>query len=624
MSIHTIYSFFVCTHIAESKILALILATLLVLSMVSAFAASTATETGTGSLTVQSSSGTVSVAGRTFRAYKILGIASASNDYSNIAYTVPAYMVPFFTNNTASGLDLDLTGVSTTGPSAKLDNRVADKLSTMQDDDANITAFAEKARAWCADNNIPYYEATGGENATNVQFTNLPLGYYIVDDVSDPSTVTEGNHISAVILDTTTPSVTITVKATTTTSDKSITGFNTGETGETNVQDRQLYVKDEGENQWKVADVSFGDILHYQVDSIVPDVRGYSNYKFVMRDTLGKGLKLDKSTIKVTIGEDVYTAASGDLTVTTDPETPTGAATTSLTIVLKDALAKFSKTGVNKGDGIAITYDVELTTDALVGNIPNENEVYIDYSNNPKNEGEGDTFGPNEPHGTTPQKKTKTFVTEIKIIKVDENGNPLAGAGFTMTGTRAHKVAIYEDEFVIANDGTGTHWLLADGTYTTTNPQTPNIDTSKYDPDHINDKYKLQRKTTFETKVEGTDTIYKVTPASGVITFSGLSEGTYHFEETTVPTGYNGIDPFDVVITFAYDPQTQTGDFSSSSANVTKNSDGTFQIQIQNNKGTELPSTGGMGTTILYVGGSILVILAAVLLITKRRMGSED
>jgi LPXTG-motif cell wall-anchored protein len=47
-------------------------------------------------------------------------------------------------------------------------------------------------------------------------------------------------------------------------------------------------------------------------------------------------------------------------------------------------------------------------------------------------------------------------------------------------------------------------------------------------------------------------------------------------------------------------------------------------VKVENNKGTELPSTGGMGTTLLYVGGSILVILAAVLLITKRRMNADE
>ena len=51
----------------------------------------------------------------------------------------------------------------------------------------------------------------------------------------------------------------------------------------------------------------------------------------------------------------------------------------------------------------------------------------------------------------------------------------------------------------------------------------------------------------------------------------------------------------------------------------------TGSITITNsNDGTELPSTGGMGTTILYIGGSILVLAAAILLITKRRMSAED
>ena len=51
---------------------------------------------------------------------------------------------------------------------------------------------------------------------------------------------------------------------------------------------------------------------------------------------------------------------------------------------------------------------------------------------------------------------------------------------------------------------------------------------------------------------------------------------------------------------------------------------GVFEIRIQNQKGTTLPSTGGIGTTIFYIGGSILVLAAAILLITKRRMSAND
>ena len=57
---------------------------------------------------------------------------------------------------------------------------------------------------------------------------------------------------------------------------------------------------------------------------------------------------------------------------------------------------------------------------------------------------------------------------------------------------------------------------------------------------------------------------------------------------------------------------------------IQKNADNVWEIKVQNNTGSTLPTTGGMGTTILYIGGSILVLAAAILLITKRRMNAED
>ncbi len=111
-----------------------------------------------------------------------------------------------------------------------------------------------------------------------------------------------------------------------------------------------------------------------------------------------------------------------------------------------------------------------------------------------------------------------------------------------------------------------------------------------------------------------------------MVSFSGLSEGTYHIEETVVPDGYNGLDPFDVHVSFSYDPTANSnagvGTFTISAADETTgwvaDGDNTFSIRIQNNKGVELPSTGGPGTTILYVIGSILVIGAGILLVARR------
>ena len=81
----------------------------------------------------------------------------------------------------------------------------------------------------------------------------------------------------------------------------------------------------------------------------------------------------------------------------------------------------------------------------------------------------------------------------------------------------------------------------------------------------------------------------------------GLAPGTYYLEETTVPNGYNKLA--------ARVPFT-----------VTKDATAAVEIEVKNESGAELPSTGGIGTTMFYVVGSVLVIGAAVLLISKRRM----
>ena len=81
----------------------------------------------------------------------------------------------------------------------------------------------------------------------------------------------------------------------------------------------------------------------------------------------------------------------------------------------------------------------------------------------------------------------------------------------------------------------------------------------------------------------------------------GLAPGTYYLEETTVPAGYNKLSAR-VAVT------------------VSKDATAAAEITVENNAGSELPSTGGIGTTLFYVVGSVLVIGAAVVLISKRRM----
>ena len=108
-------------------------------------------------------------------------------------------------------------------------------------------------------------------------------------------------------------------------------------------------------------------------------------------------------------------------------------------------------------------------------------------------------------------------------------------------------------------------------------------------------------------------------------TFSGLDDGDYKLSETTVPDGYNKASDVEFTVTAKHDEDSDAPKLTelkgTGSLEFTSNTtDGSLTTNVVNKKGSVLPSTGGMGTTILYVIGSILVLVAAILLITKKRM----
>ena len=110
---------------------------------------------------------------------------------------------------------------------------------------------------------------------------------------------------------------------------------------------------------------------------------------------------------------------------------------------------------------------------------------------------------------------------------------------------------------------------------------------------------------------DDTNTVTEITTDStGKFTIKGLDSDTYYLTETAAPAGYNKLaDPITIVIG-------ENGVVNG----TTDAPQGVEEVKVLNQSGTELPSTGGMGTTIFYVLGSILVIGAVVLLVTKKRM----
>lgn len=216
------------------------------------------------------------------------------------------------------------------------------------------------------------------------------------------------------------------------------------------------------------------------------------------------------------------------------------------------------------GSVITVEYNSLLNENAVIGAEGNKNTMNMEYSNNPNAE-QGGTPGDT---GKTPDDTAIVFTYQTVINKVDENNAPLTGAEFTLEKKLAN--GRWETISVVKND-------------------------------------------------EGT-----------IFTFAGLDDGDYRLKETKTPDGYNSIDPIEFTITAEHEVLSDVPALTSLNGNATSGeitlvsnlANGSLTSNIVNQSGSTLPSTGGIGTTIFYIVGAVLVLGAVVLLITKKRVGT--
>lgn len=111
---------------------------------------------------------------------------------------------------------------------------------------------------------------------------------------------------------------------------------------------------------------------------------------------------------------------------------------------------------------------------------------------------------------------------------------------------------------------------------------------------------------------------YTTTIDAGTPIFTGFAPGKYYFEETLAPTGYN------ILTARASAEITNVDNMANFSTTTTENDTYTSNgLQVKNQTGIEMPTTGGIGTTIFYVLGAVLLLGAGILLVTKKRMSKE-
>lgn len=553
---------------------------LLAMVMVFALAATAYAEVETGSITIKSNE-TVSVAGKTFNAYKILDVKSYTSN--SVVYTVPDALKAFYTNR--YGL---------TGNEGDFDAQVVAKIAEEND----LFVFAADALAAAKTAGVTPGAATAGESDSSVTISELPLGYYVVEDTATT------RPVSALILDTTNPNVELSIKADKPTIDKKIDGDKDTDDSTTGLVENN--------------NAAVGDKVPYVLTTKVPDMTGYEKYYFVVNDTLTKGLTFNNDVV-ITIGEKTLTKDSDYTVVATKNED--GA--TSVEIVFKNFIQyKNIEAGANT---ITITYSATVNQKAVIGVEGNPNKVTLTYSNNPNVSDDGDPENSDKPTSTspvgkTPEEITRTYVTAVELIKVDPQGTRLTGAEFKIEGTKLNTVLVRTD--VYTEGSAGTYWKLKDGSYTTDDPSAEGMDQTKYES--TTTKYIKTIETRAINKAENVSYTAQV-GTDGVLRFEGLSAGQYTISEIKAPAGYNLLkESINISITWNAPAENSTEcSWTVTGPTGTTINDGIVKITIENQSGTELPSTGGMGTNVFYVLGGVLVLAAVVLLVTRKRMSSR-
>ena len=349
------------------------------------------------------------------------------------------------------------------------------------------------------------------------------------------------------------------------------------------------------DNGWgESADHAINETFQFKLKATLPvndNYDSYTSYMVKFNDTMSRGVTFESiDSVKITCGGGTYTIDKG-----TDKNNEPGKyfaegineenkAGLTWSLEIPNLKAVSDKINLKVGATIEVIYSAHLNENAVVSNATgtqiktNSNKVDLEYSNNPNGTGTG----------KTEEDYVWVFTYEVDNTKV--NGS--------ITNNDGTHPALSGAKFKLF-DSTGKNEIgLVSDTIHDTNT---NTDKKVYRPTKGNERA--------EEMVSG--------DGDGKFNIIGLDAGIYILRETEAPSGFNKCEDITITISAQHVEDTTKG----ANLNLTKSQNMTNTIEDK--KGSTLPETGGIGTTIFYVVGVVLMLGAGVLLITKRRMSAK-
>lgn len=310
-----------------------------------------------------------------------------------------------------------------------------------------------------------------------------------------------------------------------------------------------------------VADYNIGDAVPFKLIGTVPNMDRYDTYTYTFNDTASNGLTLpSKDDVKVYVADGKAGTTKTDITTSAD-------------IVVEDQKLTVTFSNLKTVAGVAadkfiiVEYSATLNGEAKIGLPGNENAVKLTFSNNPNQSGQGG----NNPQGETPEDKVIVFTYQLNGTKVDATDN---------------KKKLKDAEFKLQRQSDNKWAQIANGKVTAWG-----------DEAHA-------------SVVKSDD--------NGNFSVAGLDDGKYNVMETKAPAGYDlPANPFVITLT-ANTKNDQEWDGTPATA-LLDPTNGQFNETFKNDAGSNLPSTGGMGTVLLYVAGIAVFVLAGATLVMALR-----